>query len=441
MDVSRAEGLREIRVPYDNEILLRVPAGEAAAEPLLSIVIPAMDEEAVIGEFLGWCREGIANAGIAAEIIIVDSSSDRTGEIALAEGARVLSSPKRGLGRAYIDAIPFIRGRYVLMGDADCTYDFRELKGFVEKLEQGYEFVMGSRFAGTIQSGAMPALHRYFGTPLTGAVLNLMYDTRFSDIHCGMRGVSLAALRAMMLQSLGWEYASEMLIKATRLGLRTAETPVSFLRDRAGRVSHHRRAGWLSPWAAGWNNLKAMLVSGADFFLIKPGLALLTAGLGLMLVLVGGPLTIGRVTLSLNVMMLALTMAVVGLQACLLGGVARSLYDLLGEQRARWLQAFSYTRTTLSSLLMFIAGLWLTGNFVVEFVGAGYVILPQETAANHRAVFGLFLIIAAFQIFTAMLLMHGVAGFAPLNDAKGVATRGADVASKGEKFIRAKVAE
>jgi hypothetical protein len=140
-------------------------------------------------------------------------------------------------------------------------------------------------------------------------------------------------------------------------------------------------------------------------------------------------------------MMLALTMAVVGLQACLLGGVARSLYDLLGEQRARWLQAFSYTRTTLSSLLMFIAGLWLTGNFVVEFVGAGYVILPQETAANHRAVFGLFLIIAAFQIFTAMLLMHGVAGFAPLNDAKGVATRGADVASKGEKFIRAKVAE
>jgi hypothetical protein len=244
-----------------------------------------------------------------------------------------------------------------------------------------------------------------------------------------------------MLQSLGWEYASEMLIKATRLGLRTAETPVSFLRDRAGRVSHHRRAGWLSPWAAGWNNLKAMLVSGADFFLIKPGLALLTAGLGLMLVLVGGPLTIGRVTLSLNVMMLALTMAVVGLQACLLGGVARSLYDLLGEQRARWLQAFSYTRTTLSSLLMFIAGLWLTGNFVVEFVGAGYVILPQETAANHRAVFGLFLIIAAFQIFTAMLLMHGVAGFAPLNDAKGVATRGADVASKGEKFIRAKVAE
>jgi len=441
MVVSRAGDTREIRVPYDDEIVLRVPAGEAASEPLLSIVIPALDEAAVIGEFLGWCREGIAKAGIAAEIIIVDSSSDRTGEIALAEGARVLTTPKRGLGRAYIDAIPFIRGRYVLMGDADCTYDFRELNGFVEKLEQGYEFVMGSRFAGAIEPGAMPALHRYFGTPLTGAILNLMYGTRFSDIHCGMRGVTLAALRAMMLQSQGWEYASEMLIKATRLGLRTGETPVKFLRDRAGRVSHHRRAGWLSPWAAGWNNLKAMLVSGADFFLIKPGLVLLAMGLALMLALVGGPITIGRVTLSLNVMMLALTMAVVGLQACLLGGVARSLYDLLGRHRTRWLQAFSYTRTTLLSLLMFIAGLWLTGNFVVEFINAGYAMLPQETAANHRAVFGLFMIIAAFQIFMAMLLMHGVAGFAPLYGADSVATRGAGVASRGEKFNRAKVAE
>ena len=133
-----------------------------------------------------------------------------------------------------------------------------------------------------------------------------------------------------------------------------------------------------------------------------------------MLALVGGPIAIGRVTLSLNAMMLALTMSVVGLQACLLGGVARSLYDLLGRHRTRWLQAFSYTRTTLCSLVMFIGGLWLIGSFVAKFIGAGYAILPHETAANHRAVFGLFMIIAAFQIFMAMLLMHGVAGFAPL---------------------------
>ena len=120
----------------------------------------------------------------------------------------------------------------------------------------------------------------------------------------------------------------------------------------------------------------------------------------------------------MNAMVLALTVSVVGLQACLLGGVARSLYDLLGRHRSRWLQAFSYTRTALSSLVMFIAGLWLTSNFVAKFVGAGYAMLPHETAANHRAVFGLFMIIAAFQIFTAMLLMHGVAGFAPLPEVR-----------------------
>ncbi len=165
MDVLKVPGMREIRVPYDNQIVLRVLDGEAASEPLLSLVIPAMDEAAVVGEFLDWCRVGIDKARIAAEIVIVDSSIYRTGDIAFARGARVLGTPRRGLGRAYIDAIPFVRGRYVLMGDADCTYDFRELSGFVEKFEQGCEFIMGSRFAGAIEPGAMPALHRTSARP------------------------------------------------------------------------------------------------------------------------------------------------------------------------------------------------------------------------------------------------------------------------------------
>src|SRR5207247_4117486 len=123
--------------------------------PELSIVIPALDEELTIGQFVDWCKEGIFAAGIRAEILIIDSSKDRTAEIAVAHGARVLKTAKRGLGRAYIDAIPHIRGRFVIMGDADCTYDFRELNGFIEKIRAGYEFIMGSRFAGTIEDGAM----------------------------------------------------------------------------------------------------------------------------------------------------------------------------------------------------------------------------------------------------------------------------------------------
>ena len=132
-----------------------------------------------------WCHEGIKKAGVKAEILILDSSTDKTPEIALAMGARVLKMPKRGLGRAYLDSMDVIRGTYVILGDADCTYDFREIQPFMENFKKGYEFVIGSRFAGSIEDGAMPALHRYFGTPLTIFILNVIYGSNFSDIHCG----------------------------------------------------------------------------------------------------------------------------------------------------------------------------------------------------------------------------------------------------------------
>ena len=234
----------------DPAVTLRLPADDVA-DPELSIVIPALNEETVIADFMAWCHQGIAEAGVAAEILILDSSHDRTPEIALAHGARVLTMPRRGLGRAYLDAIPYIRGRYVLMGDADCTYDFRRLAPFLEHLRGGAEFVMGSRFRGSIEAGAMPALHRYFGTPLTTFILNRLYGSRFSDIHCGMRGLTLDALQRMRLRSQSWEYASEMVVKSVRLGLATVEVPVHFKKDRPGRVSHHRRIGWFSPWHAG----------------------------------------------------------------------------------------------------------------------------------------------------------------------------------------------
>ena len=147
--------------------------------PELSIVIPALNEQLTITEFIRWCRAGLHQAGIVGEILIVDSSSDETPQLALEAGARVLRTPKRGLGHAYKDAIPFIRGLYVLMGDADCTYDFRELKPFVDSFHEGYEYVMGSRWRGSIEPGAMPKLHQYLGTPVTTWILNRLYGCRF----------------------------------------------------------------------------------------------------------------------------------------------------------------------------------------------------------------------------------------------------------------------
>src|ERR1019366_5817010 len=193
-----------------------------------------------------------------------------------------------------------------------------------------YEYVMGSRFRGYIEPGSMPALHRYFGTPFTTLVLNLLYGSRFSDIHCGMRGISLPALR--------------------RMDLKSAEVPVRFLKDSEGRVSHHKRAGWFSPWHAGWINLKAMFIYGADFFLFRPGLLLLLIGLLLTLPMTFGPITIGPVTFSLYWMLLGLTFSVLGLHGFYVGCIVRTFFDYGGARTRRWLRIFSYTRSALFSV-------------------------------------------------------------------------------------------
>ena len=292
----------------DNEVHLLVP-DEDVTDPEVTILVPALNEELTIGRFIDWCKQGIAASGSAVEILIVDSSTDKTAEIAVAKGARVLKTPKRGLGRAYIDAIPFVRGQFLIMGDADCTYDFRTIKPFIDAYRGGAEFVMGSRFRGQIEPGAMPALHRYFGTPVTTFILNFMYGSRFSDIHCGMRGLSRDALVRMDLRSQGWEYASEMVLKSVHMDLPTTEVPIHFLKDPEGRLSHMKRRGWLEPWRAGWMNLQAMFTYGVDFFLMKPGIALLALGLLFLVPLTFGPFGIGAIGFSLNTMLLALALA------------------------------------------------------------------------------------------------------------------------------------
>ena len=253
----------------------------------------------------------------------------------------MLRTPKRGLGRAYIDALPYIRGRYVLMGDCDCTYDFRELAPFVEKFRGGAEFVMGSRFRGYIEPGSMPPLHRYLGTPVTTWILNVIFGSRFSDIHCGMRGITKDALGRMDLRSQSWEYASEMVLKSVHMKLRTEEVPIRFLKDREGRLSHHKRSGWFSPWQAAWINLRAMFVYGADFFLYKPGLILLALGLLLTLPLSFGTVTLGPITFSLHWMLLGLSLAILGLQCVYMGILSQVFFDYSGDDDREVVPALS----------------------------------------------------------------------------------------------------
>ena len=393
--------------PLDPEIELLIPDDDEP-NPEFSLVVPALNEARTIGEFCRWCHEGLAAAGVKGEILIVDSSTDETPELAVASGARVLRTPKRGLGRAYIDARPVIRGKYIVMGDVDCTYDFRELTPFVEGFRDGGEYVMGSRWKGSIEKGAMPPLHQYFGTPFTTWILNRLYGSKFSDIHCGMRGVTAEAFERMDLNSQSWEYASEMVLKSVHLDLVTTEVPVTFYKDQDGRLSHHKRSGWFSPFHAAWINLRAMFVYGADFFLIKPGIAALLIGLLLTLPLSLGPVTVG-ITFSLFWMLFGLTIAVSGLYSIYLGLLVRSFYDWDGEPTRRLLERFSYTRTTLGSLGVIAAGVLLALPLVWKYLTGEFKLTDDIDPWNHLAVTGLLLTIGGFATFTFTLVLHASA--------------------------------
>ena len=390
------------------ECVLLLPRDDVIS-PEISVVIPAMNERLTIADTVEWCKEGFATAGVAGEVLIVDSSSDETPEIALAHGARVLKTPKRGLGRAYIDAIPYIRAKFILMGDADCTYDFRHLEGFVREFRRGYEFIMGSRFKGSIEEGAMPGLHRHFGTPITTAILNALYSSKFSDIHCGMRGITKEALQRIDLESQSWEYASEMVLKSVCLDLKTTEVPVHFLKDREGRSSHMKRGGFLEPWRAGWINLRVMLVYRADLFVLRPGLVLLLLGLLLSIPQLFGTIRIGPITLSLYWMLFGATLGVVGLQSFFLGCIVQVMYNYSAQAGRRWLQLFSYTRALVITGFLALAGCLLVLPLARLYIVNGFQ-LPEETSrANYMSVMGLFLIISAFMSFTSTLIIHAAA--------------------------------
>jgi hypothetical protein len=392
-----------------DEIEHLMPPGADQGPVDVSIVVPSLNEEITVGEFVDWCKAGLESAGVRGQILIVDSSTDKTPEIVLAHGGEVLRTPKRGLGRAYIDASSYIRGQWIIMGDADLTYDFRELSPFVEAFRNGAEFVMGSRFRGSIEKGAMPGLHRYFGTPLTTWILNRIYGSRYSDIHCGMRGLTRSALEQIDLKSQSWEYASEMVLKAARLKLVTAEVPVKFYKDREGRFSHHRRMGWLSPWIAGWLNLKVMLVYTPDSFLLKPGIVLTAVGALISCALAIGPVTIGGVGFSLYWLLFGVTCVTLGYSSIQIGVLARVMHGLRPKSLKRLRQILSYDRGMLLSAGCVLVGIVLLSTLVYHYLNSEFKLFE----ISHPAIFGLLLIIVGFQTFCFTLLLEMAQRVAP----------------------------
>lgn len=288
----------------------------------LTILMPCLNEVETIALCIGKARSFLDRAGVEGEVLIADNgSTDGSQQLALERGARVISVEQPGYGAALRGGIEAARGRFVIMGDADDSYDFSRLDGFVEQLRNGYQLVMGNRFKGGIAPGAMPNLHRYLGNPVLSFVGRLFFRSPVGDFHCGLRGFERQAILDLGLVTPGMEFASEMVVKATLSRLKMTEVPTTLSPDGRGRPPH------LRSWRDGWRHLRFLLIFSPRWLFLYPGLVLLLAGILGLLALWPGPLQIGNVVLDIHTMLFASLAVVLGNQTIQLGLFSR-LYGM-----------------------------------------------------------------------------------------------------------------
>ena len=288
------------------------------ATPLVSAIIPCLNEELSLGICIEKAFQAFARRGIHGEVVVGDNgSTDRSIEIAEALGARVVHQHIRGYGAAISAAAGAARGKYLIMADADDSYDWTDLDGFIDELEAGAELVMGNRFAGGIEAGAMPPLHRYLGNPVLSAVARWLHRSPIGDFHCGMRAFTREAFAKMGARSPGMEFASEMVINAHRAGLDIREVPIKLYPDKRDRPPH------LRSFRDGWRHLRLIIAHAPDTMYLIPGLVLLTLGVIGLSVLALGPVTVGGLYFGIHFVALSAMATLIGLSAILLGMLAK----------------------------------------------------------------------------------------------------------------------
>jgi glycosyltransferase involved in cell wall biosynthesis len=274
--------------------------------------MPCLNESETLARCITKARAFLIRSGIIGEVLVADNgSTDGSQQIAEMQGARVVPVAAKGYGSALLAGIRAARARYIIMGDSDDSYDFSRLDGFVEKLRAGYELVMGNRFQGGIQPGAMPALHRYFGNPVLTAVGRMFFHSPCGDFHCGLRGFQRDAILALDLQAPGMEFASEMVVKATIRKLRITEVPTTLSPDGRSRAPH------LKSWRDGWRHLRFLLLFSPRWLFLYPGAALFLVGLAMMIWLLPASRKVGSVTLDIHTLFYAALAVVVGVHSML----------------------------------------------------------------------------------------------------------------------------
>lgn len=338
----------------------------------VSFVLPCRNEARTIALCVGMASAYLRDAGIVGEIIVVDNGcTDESAALAIAAGARIVSVAEKGYGAALAGGIAAAQGVYVLMGDADASYDFRESGRLITALRGGDDFVIGNRFAGGIAPGAMPLLHRYLGNPVLSFIGRLFFKIPLRDFHCGLRGFRRQAVVDLDLRTTGMEYASEMIVRATLAGLKIGEVPVTLAKDGRGHKSH------LNTWSDGWRHLRFLLLYSPRWLYLYPGIAMLLFGLLIAALLLPGPFMIAQgVGLDVHTLLVGALAILVGVQSITFSLLARQYAVGQGilPPRAAYEKLFSWI--TVERLLLLALGIIVCG-------GGGIVWAAKIWSAAH----------------------------------------------------------
>lgn len=397
--------VNDIRPATDIDRVAESPVGAIPESGLeLTILMPCLNEAETLAACIDKARGFLARAGIAGEVLISDNGSkDGSVDIAERHGARVVHAPVRGYGGALWYGINHARGRYVIMGDADDSYDFSRLDAFLEKLREGHDLVIGNRFAGGIAPGAMPPLHRYLGNPVLSFLGRLFFSTGVRDFHCGLRGFRRDRILALGLKTTGMEFASEMVVRSSLQGLQLAEVPTTLAKDGRSRPPH------LRTWRDGWRHLRFLLLLSPRWLFLYPGALIFGVGMVLAFALLQGPVAISpRVTLDVHSLIVACLAMLAGAQCVSFGVIAERYATARGYLPGNgFLKRFGHL-LTLERILpvgtaIFLAGLGGLAYSVSIWAGAAFGPLEYGGLIRLLTLSCTFVALGLQVVFTAFL--------------------------------------
>lgn len=365
--------------------------------PELSIVLPCRNEEKALAACLATIKETLMKHNINGEIIVSDSSTDRSPEIAKKFKARLVKHDKVGYGRAYLEGFKVVRGKYIFLADPDGTYDFKEIPRFLSFLEQGYDFVIGNRFKRKIEKGAMPWHHRYIGNPMLSLLLRTFFRINLGDSHCGMRAITKKALKKLNLRTTGMEFASEMVIQSIKKKLKTKELPINYYKRKGPSK--------LKSFRDGWKHLRFMLLYSPSFLFFIPGVLLLIVGLASMIWLYFGSPDIFGIRFQYHPLFLSALLAVIGYQLIIFALFAKT-YAVIHLKEKNSTVKLLYKYLTIEKvgtigIIIMLLGIIIFAMIFLKWVNTGFGPLQEV----KKSIIALTLIIMGIQTLSSSFML------------------------------------